>query len=83
MYFCKKLICMKKSVLFILAIFMVGLLSSCGVYKKPCEGVTTIKQQTIKRLSNYYQTKFFEKLLFAPRDFDWCTNGSENTGQKA
>ena len=45
MYFCKKLIRMKKSGLFILAIFIVGLLSSCGIYEKPCEGVTAIQQQ--------------------------------------
>ena len=37
---------MKESVLFILAIFIVGLLSSCGIYEKQCEGVTIIEQQT-------------------------------------
>lgn len=36
---------MKKLVSFILAIFIAGLLSSCGIYEKPCEGVTTIQQQ--------------------------------------
>ena len=45
MYFCEKIIRMKKSVLFILAIFIVGLISSCGVYQKPCEGVAINKQQ--------------------------------------
>jgi len=46
MYFCQKLILMKKSVLFILAIFMVGLFSSCAVYQKPCEGVAKAQNQT-------------------------------------
>jgi len=36
---------MKKSGLFILAIFIVGFLSACGIYEKPCEGVTTIEQE--------------------------------------
>ena len=46
MYFCKNLISMKKAVLFILAIFTVGLFSSCGIYEEPCKGVTTIQSQT-------------------------------------
>ena len=37
---------MKQLVLFILAIFIVGLLSSCGIYEKPCKGVTILKQKT-------------------------------------
>ena len=52
MYFCKKLICMKESVLFILAIFIVGLCASCGIYEKQCEGVTTIQKQKQKQKPN-------------------------------
>jgi hypothetical protein len=41
-YFCQKLILMRKSVLFSLTILFLASLSSCAVYKEPCEGVGQI-----------------------------------------
>ena len=40
MYFCKKNM---KKILFLFSFFLiVSLLSSCGLYKEPCEGVGSI-----------------------------------------
>ncbi len=43
---------MKKSALFILVVFTVGLFSSCSVYKEPCEGVTIIQEQIQEKSLN-------------------------------
>jgi len=45
MYFCQKLFSMKKALLYILLFFSISVVSSCGIYQKPCEGVTVIQQQ--------------------------------------
>ena len=46
MYFCQKLFSMKKAILYTLLFFAILAVSSCGIYEKPCEGVTTTQQQT-------------------------------------
>jgi hypothetical protein len=42
MYFCEKLFSMKKTILYALLFFAILLVSSCGIYQKPCEGVGKI-----------------------------------------
>jgi len=36
---------MKRAILYTLLLFAILVVTSCGIYEKPCEGVTTIQQQ--------------------------------------
>ena len=39
---------MKNILMFIVLILVLSFLSSCGVYEKPCEGVTQVKDVSFK-----------------------------------
>ena len=47
MYFCKKLISMKKVVFFAIAIVLVSFLSSCALYSDQCPGVAIVESSVL------------------------------------